>query len=45
MAQVKTRNFTEGRILPLIVNFTVPLMLTGILQLLFNTADTVMVGR
>ena len=46
MAQsVKARNFTEGRILPLMIQFTIPLMLTGVLQLLFNTADTVMVGR
>ena len=46
MAQsVKVRHFTEGRILPLIIKFTVPLMLTGMLQLLFNTADTMMVGR
>jgi hypothetical protein len=46
MAQsVKVRHFTEGRILPLIIKFTVPLMLTGMLRLLFNTADTMMVGR
>ena len=46
MAQsVKARHFTEGKLLPLIIKFTIPLMLTGVLQLLFNTADTMMVGR
>ena len=39
------RDFTEGKILPQIFWFAIPLMITGILQLLFNTADTVMVGR
>ena len=41
----KSRNFTEGKIIPQIIGFAVPLMLTGIMQLLFNTADTLMIGR
>ncbi len=41
----KIKNFTEGPLLPLIIKFSIPLMITGILQLLFNTADTIVVGR
>ncbi|MBQ9131505.1 MAG: MATE family efflux transporter [Clostridia bacterium] len=41
----KTRDFTVGPILPQIIKFSIPLMITGVMQLLFNTADTVMVGR
>ena len=35
----------EGAILPKILVFSFPLMLSGILQLLFNAADIVVVGR
>lgn len=35
----------NGPLLPKILLFTVPLMLSGILQLLFNAADIVVVGR
>lgn len=35
----------HGPILPKLLVFAVPLMLTGILQLLFNAADAVVVGR
>ena len=41
----KVRDFTEGPILPMIVGFALPLIATGILQLLFNTADIIVVGR
>ena len=37
-------DMTEGKLFPKIVIFSVPLMLTGILQLLFNTADMIVVG-
>lgn len=36
---------TEGSLLKNILYFSLPLMLSGILQLLFNTADTIVVGR
>lgn len=36
---------TEGKLLPKIAFFSFPLMLTGILQLLFNTADMIVVGN
>lgn len=46
MSSAKTaKNLTEGAILPLILKFAFPLMIMGILQLLFNTADTIVVGR
>ena len=48
MAQVITKrnqNLTEGPILSKIILFTLPLIATAILQLLFNTADTIVVGR
>ena len=35
----------SGPILPQLMRFTVPLMLTGVLQLLYNAADLVVVGR
>ena len=47
MAATKANSIvmTEGRPLPQIIRFSVPLALTGILQLLFNAADVVVVGR
>ena len=41
----KNRDFTQGSLLPRIILFALPLMATGILQMLFNTADTIVVGR
>lgn len=38
-------NTTEGPIFSKIITFTVPLILSGILQLLFNTVDMVVAGR
>lgn len=38
-------NMTEGPLLGKIVRFAVPLALSGVLQLLFNAADVVVVGR
>ena len=34
----------EGPILGKVLIFTIPLMLSGILQLLFNAADVIVVG-
>lgn len=43
---IKQKNdITEGSLLPQIITFTIPLIATAILQLLFNTADTIVVGR
>lgn len=38
-------NMTEGPLLKKIIMYTLPIILTGILQLLFNAADLVVVGR
>lgn len=38
-------DMTNGPILTKILAFSVPLMLTGILQLLFNAADVIVVGK
>jgi len=38
-------DLTEGSLLKNIIIYTVPIILTGILQLLFNAADLVVVGR
>ena len=38
-------NMTEGALLGKLIQFSIPLALSGILQLLFNAADIVVVGR
>lgn len=38
-------NMTEGPLLGKLVRFSIPLALSGVLQLLFNAADVVVVGR
>ncbi len=38
-------DMTTGALLPKMLQFTVPLMCSGMLQLLFNAADIVVVGR
>ena len=42
--QNKQINMTEGPILPQLLKFALPIMLSGILQQLYNTADTLIVG-
>lgn len=41
----KTHDMTEGPLFKNIVIYTIPIILTSILQLLFNAADLVIVGR
>lgn len=43
--KASTITMTEGRPLPQIIRFSIPLALTGILQLLFNAADVIVVGK
>ncbi len=38
-------NMTDGPIFPAIIRYTLPIMLSSILQLLFNAADLIVVGR
>lgn len=45
MASTYRINMTEGNLLPKILKFTIPLMLSSLLQLLFNAADIVVVGK
>ena len=35
----------QGRLFPSIVLYTIPIILTSLLQLLFNAADLIVVGR
>lgn len=44
-AVAKKKDFTQGPILSQIITFTLPLIATAVLQLLFNTADVMVVGR
>ena len=39
------RSMLEGPLLPSIISYTIPIILTSVLQLLFNAADLVIVGR
>ena len=41
----RSMDMTEGPLFSKVLFFALPLMLSGILQLLFNAADTVVVGR
>ena len=45
MDTAKNKNLSEGPLTPQIIKFILPLMLTGILQLLYNAADSIVVGR
>ena len=45
MARTVNLNMTQGPLLGKIIRFSVPLMLSGMLQLLYNAADVVVVGR
>ncbi len=38
-------NMCEGKIMPQLIRFAIPLMITGVLQVLFNAADIVVVGK
>ncbi len=45
MAKRYEMDMTEGALLPKVLMFSLPLIASGILQLLFNAADMVVVGR
>jgi Na+-driven multidrug efflux pump len=38
-------DMTTGSLFPKIISFALPLMLTGLLQIVYNAADAVIVGR
>ena len=41
----RSRDFTEGPLFVRMLIFTLPIMLTGLLQIFYNTADNIVVGR
>ena len=41
----RTEDLTSGALLPQVLKFSLPMAATGILQLLFNAADTIVVGK
>ncbi len=41
----KKKDLTQGALIPQIILYALPLMATSVLQLLFNTADTIVVGN
>lgn len=45
MTDTKKQSLTDGPLVKRIILFIVPLMLSGILQLLYNMADSIIVGR
>ena len=45
IARNKERDLTTGPLVPKIILFALPLMATGILQLMFNAADLIIVGQ
>ena len=45
LATKKKLNFTEGPMFFRILTFALPIMLTGILQILYNMADNIVVGQ
>jgi len=45
MANIQSVEMTSGSVFPKIARFSLPLAATGILQLLFNAADIIVVGK
>lgn len=40
-----TKDLTTGKIMPILVNFTVPLVLGNLFQLTYNAVDSIIVGH
>ena len=40
-----THDLTQGRLFPILVKFTIPLLIGNILQLTYNAVDSIIVGR
>ena len=45
MKRIRSINMLEGSLTKNIILFTIPLILSGVLQLFFNAADIVVVGQ
>ena len=39
------KDLTKGRIMPMLIRFTIPLILGNIFQLTYNAVDSIIVGR
>ena len=44
-ASIEQVDMTQGALLPKVIRFSLPLAATGVLQLLFNAADVIVVGK
>ena len=42
---VRTMDMTTGALVTKVLFFSLPIMISGILQLVFNAADTIVVGQ
>ena len=40
-----TKDLTTGKIMPLLIHFTIPLVLGNLFQLFYTLADSVIVGK
>ena len=40
-----TKDLTKGKIMPLLVGFTIPLVLGNLFQLTYNAVDSIIVGQ
>ena len=40
-----TKDMTTGSITPLLVNFTIPLVLGNLFQLTYNAVDSIVIGK
>lgn len=40
-----THDMTQGKLMPILIKFTIPLVLGNLLQLTYNAADSIIVGR
>ena len=40
-----TQDMTQGKIMPMLVHFTIPLVLGNLFQLTYNAVDSIIVGR
>lgn len=40
-----TKDMTTGRITPLLISFTIPLVLGNLFQLMYNAVDSIIVGK
>ena len=40
-----TQDMTQGKIMPMLVHFTIPLVLGNLFQLTYNAVDSIIVGH